>query len=63
MQPVEREASTEGVNACGGGQVKKDTLGFMGCEMIRRVVGIAHVEDLESIADATVRAQVGSRSP
>ncbi len=33
-----------------------DTLGFAGCKMIRRVLGLAHVEDLESIADADVRA-------
>jgi len=36
--------------------VLKDTLGFAGCEMIRRVVGIAHVEDLDSIAEADQRA-------
>jgi 5-methylthioribose kinase len=33
-----------------------DSLGFAGCKMIRRVVGIAHVEDLDSIADAEERA-------
>ena len=33
-----------------------DTLGFAGCKMIRRVLGLAHVEDLESIADADIRA-------
>ncbi len=33
-----------------------DTLGFAGCKMIRRVLGLAHVEDLESIADPDVRA-------
>ena len=36
--------------------VLKDTLGFAGCEMIRRVVGIAHVEDLDSIPEADQRA-------
>ena len=36
--------------------VLQDTLGFAGCEMVRRVVGIAHVEDLESIAGADQRA-------
>lgn len=34
----------------------KDTIAFMGCEIIRRIVGIAHVEDLESIADQSKRA-------
>ncbi len=33
-----------------------DTLGFAGCKMIRRVLGLAHVEDLESIADPDLRA-------
>lgn len=33
-----------------------DTLSFAGCKMIRRIIGIAHVEDLESIADVGVRA-------
>lgn len=33
-----------------------DTLGFAGCKMIRRVVGIAHVEDLEAIEDLKARA-------
>ena len=33
-----------------------DTLGFAGCKMIRRVLGLAHVEDLESIADPDTRA-------
>jgi len=34
----------------------QDTVGFAGMKMLRRVVGIAHVEDLESIKDADVRA-------
>ena len=33
-----------------------DALGFAGAKMIRRVVGIAHVEDLDSIPDPDVRA-------
>jgi 5-methylthioribose kinase len=33
-----------------------DTLGFAGMKMLRRIVGIAHVEDLESIQDKTIRA-------
>jgi 5-methylthioribose kinase len=32
-------------------------VGFAGCEMIRRVVGLSHVEDFEGIADADVRAR------
>jgi len=36
--------------------VWRDSLGFAGMKMIRRVVGISHVEDLESISDANLRA-------
>jgi 5-methylthioribose kinase len=35
----------------------KDTIGFAAAEMIRRIVGIAHVADLESIDDADVRSR------
>jgi len=31
-------------------------MGFAGSKMIRRIVGLAHVEDFESIADPDVRA-------
>ncbi len=34
-----------------------DTVGFAGAEMIRRILGLAHVEDLESIADRGARAR------
>lgn len=34
----------------------RDTLGFTGMKMIRRIVGIAHVEDLDAIIDLDVRA-------
>jgi 5-methylthioribose kinase len=34
----------------------EDSLGFAGAKMIRRILGLAHVEDLESIADAERRA-------
>ncbi|MEO3866506.1 S-methyl-5-thioribose kinase [Rheinheimera fenheensis] len=36
-------------------QVWADTLGYTGCELIRRTVGLAHVADLDSISDSTVR--------
>ena len=42
-------------------QLLSDTLGFAGMKMLRRIVGIAHVEDLESISDADVRAQCERR--
>ncbi|WCJ17812.1 Methylthioribose kinase [Euphorbia peplus] len=34
-----------------------DTLGFGAAKMIRRIVGVAHVEDFESIEDASQRAK------
>jgi 5-methylthioribose kinase len=33
-----------------------DALGFAAAKMMRRVIGAAHVEDLESISDASLRA-------
>jgi 5-methylthioribose kinase len=33
-----------------------DTIGFAGMKMLRRIVGIAHVEDLESITDLELRS-------
>ncbi len=38
-------------------QVWQDSLGYAGAELIRRTVGIAHVADLDSIADAASRAR------
>jgi 5-methylthioribose kinase len=37
-------------------QLWSSTLGFAGCKMIRRIVGLAHVEDFESIEDPRERA-------
>ncbi|MEI9852883.1 MAG: S-methyl-5-thioribose kinase [Sphingomonas sp.] len=34
----------------------RDALGFAGCEIIRRILGLAHVADFESIADPRARA-------
>ncbi|PLT33217.1 S-methyl-5-thioribose kinase [Bacillus sp. V5-8f] len=34
-----------------------DTAGFAGCKMMRRVIGLAHVPDLESIKDPELRAR------
>lgn len=42
--------------------VFEDALGFAGCKMIRRIVGIAHVEDLEGIEDAEARAVCETRA-
>lgn len=37
--------------------VFQDSIGFCAAKMIRRIVGVAHVEDLESIADKDIRAR------
>jgi 5-methylthioribose kinase len=34
-----------------------DTIGFAGCKMIRRILGLAHVADFETIADKDLRAK------
>jgi len=39
-----------------------DALGFAGCEMIRRIVGLAHVADFETIIDPDRRAECERRS-
>jgi 5-methylthioribose kinase len=39
-----------------------DSLGFAGCKMTRRILGLAHVEDLESIADPDLRATCEKRA-
>lgn len=43
-------------------QVWEDALGFAGCEMIRRVVGLAHVADFEEIVDLSRRAACEARA-
>lgn len=42
--------------------VSQDTLGFAGMKMIRRVVGISHVEDLDGIKDKATRARCESHA-
>jgi 5-methylthioribose kinase len=39
-----------------------DALGFCGVEMHRRIIGLAHVEDLEAIADIPARARAEARA-
>ncbi|OWM79190.1 methylthioribose kinase [Punica granatum] len=40
----------------------RDSLGFGSAKMIRRIVGVAHVEDFESIKDASKRADCERRA-
>ena len=39
------------------GRLIQDTIGYAGCKMMRRVIGLAHVADLESITDPKIRAK------
>ncbi|MBA4549134.1 S-methyl-5-thioribose kinase [Thermoactinomyces intermedius] len=43
-------------------QVLQDAAGFAGCKMMRRVIGLAPVADLESIEDTAVRAEAETRA-
>ncbi|BBH21527.1 methylthioribose kinase [Paenibacillus baekrokdamisoli] len=38
-------------------RVLQDTIGFAGCKMVRRIVGLAHVADIDKITDASTREQ------
>eukprot|EP00850_Spirogloea_muscicola_P000046 SM000001S04448 [mRNA] locus=s1:211856:217072:- [translate_table: standard] len=40
----------------------QDSMGFAGAKIIRRLVGVAHVEDMESIADPDIRATCERRA-
>jgi len=39
-------------------KIFNDTLGFAGCELIRRTIGLAHVKDLDGIADHEKRIRL-----
>lgn len=41
-------------------QLWRDSVGFMGAVMIRRIVGIAHVAEMKTIADPDVRYWSGT---
>lgn len=43
-------------------RIFEDALGFAGCAMIRRTLGLAHVGDFERIADANLRAACERRN-
>ncbi len=56
------EAAMEAERARFMRRLFEDSLAFGGLKMIRRVLGLAHVEDLESIADPAVRAACERRA-
>ena len=41
--------------------ILQDTVGYAGCEMLRRCIGVAHVEDVLSIDEVGKRAEVEQR--
>jgi len=43
-------------------QIWIDTLGFIGAKVIRRIVGIAHVADIEKISDVTIKASIEKKA-
>lgn len=45
----------EGYEAFVLGKIFHDSLGFAGCELIRRTIGLAHVKDLDSIENQEQR--------
>jgi 5-methylthioribose kinase len=42
--------------------IRRDAMGFCGIEMHRRILGLAHVEDLEAIADPARRVRAEARA-
>ncbi|MGE0629311.1 MAG: S-methyl-5-thioribose kinase [Hyphomicrobiaceae bacterium] len=42
--------------------ILSDTIGFAGAKMIRRIIGISHVEDMETICEPSVRAQCEAKA-
>ncbi len=49
---VDRISRTPGFQDIYLNQLLQDTFGYAGCKMVRRVVGLAHVADIDKIADA-----------
>jgi 5-methylthioribose kinase len=52
---VDRIASTPGYQDDYMQRLLQDTLGFTGAKMVRRIVGLAHVADIDRIPDPAVR--------
>jgi 5-methylthioribose kinase len=56
---VDRMAGSEGYQDVYMQRLLQDTIGYAGCKMIRRIVGLSHVADIDKIADnaAKLRAE------
>jgi len=52
---VDRIAYTAGYQNDYMRRLLQDTIGFAGCKMVRRIVGLAHVADIDKIPDPAVR--------
>ena len=55
----EDEASSQALEACRGtfmARLFQDSIGFAGAKMARRILGLAHVEDMEAIGNPDCRA-------
>lgn len=52
---VDRISGTPGFQDLYVEQVLRDTFGYAGCKMVRRVVGLSHVADIDTIPDAVSR--------
>ncbi|MCH5583991.1 S-methyl-5-thioribose kinase [Shimazuella sp. AN120528] len=55
-------SSIEGVAESFLEKVWRDTLGFAGCEVVRRTIGLAQVADLNSIEDAPVQIDLKQKA-
>lgn len=49
---VDRISRTEGFQSIYVEQLLRDTIGYAGCKIVRRVIGLAHVADIDMIPDA-----------
>jgi 5-methylthioribose kinase len=52
---VDRIAKSPGYRELYMKRLLQDTIGYAGCKMIRRVVGLAHVADIDKIGDAAAK--------
>ncbi|MBN3522956.1 S-methyl-5-thioribose kinase [Paenibacillus apiarius] len=52
---IDRMARTDGYQDIYLIRVLQDSVGYAGCKMIRRIVGLAHVADIDSIPDSAVK--------
>lgn len=52
---VDRISRTEGFQSIYLEQLLRDSIGYAGCKIVRRVIGLAHVADIDKIADAAAK--------